>query len=108
MNPEPLADSDILECLQDVIDPEVGVSIVDLGLVYDARHVSGVIAVSVTLTARACPLGSMIIENVRNSLSRRYQGAKLDVRLVWIPAWNPERITKRGRALLGRQPEGAE
>lgn len=101
-------DDDILECLQDVIDPEVGVSIADLGLVYSASHAPHAIEVAVTLTTRACPLGSLIVQQVRDALSRRYPGAKLDIRLVWTPPWNPDRITDRGRFLLDRRSRSVD
>lgn len=101
-------DGELLECLQDVIDLEVGVSIVDLGLVYAATRTPHAIDVAFMLTNRACPLGSMIVQNIRDVLARRYPRAQLDVRLVWVPPWKPDRITSRGRFLLGRRSHGAE
>ncbi len=101
-------DPDILDCLQDVMDPEIGLSVVDLGLVYKACQTPGAIEVALTLTTRACPLGEMIVEDARERLARRFQDtSSVDVRLVWEPVWHPDLITDRGLQLLGRPPRHA-
>lgn len=99
------ADPDVLECLLDVLDPELGISIVDLGLVYRASRTTDAIQVVMTLTTRACPLGGMIAEDARERLQRRFRDAlSIDVSLVWDPPWSPDLITDRGGGLLGRPP----
>ena len=101
----PSLDPDVLECLSEVLDPEVGLSVVDLGLVYRADRTSDGIDVAITLTTRSCPLGEMITEDARERLYRRLQDCpRIDVNLVWDPPWDPDRITDRGRELLGRPP----
>jgi metal-sulfur cluster biosynthetic enzyme len=101
-------DPDILDCLLEVMDPEVGLSVVDLGLVYRAALGDDGIEVALTLTTRACPLGGMIVEDARERLSRRFQDMpKISVCLVWNPPWNPDRITDRGLELLGHRPREA-
>jgi metal-sulfur cluster biosynthetic enzyme len=112
MNPTaplpPALDPDVLESLQDVMDPEVGLSIVDLGLVYGASRTRDAIQVAITLTTRACPLGAMIVEDARERLVHRFQDVScIDVNLVWDPPWNPNLITDRGLELLGRPPRNA-
>jgi metal-sulfur cluster biosynthetic enzyme len=103
---EPL-DPDVLDCLLEVMDPEVGLSVVDLGLVYRASRSDDGIAVALTLTPRACPLGEMIVEDARGRLARRFQHVpQVAVGLVWSPPWNPDRITDRGLELLGHRPRG--
>ncbi|MFD2181913.1 metal-sulfur cluster assembly factor [Rhodoplanes azumiensis] len=98
-------DPDVLEPLNDVIDPEIGLSVVDLGLVYEARRTAEVVTVALTLTAQACPLGEMILDDTRSALAERFpDAARIDVALVWDPPWDPDRITDRGLALLGRPP----
>jgi metal-sulfur cluster biosynthetic enzyme len=98
-------DPDVLDCLLEVMDPEVGLSVVDLGLVYQAARGDEGIEVALTLTTRACPLGEMIIEDARERLSRRFQDVpRVVVSLVWSPPWNPDRITDRGLELLGHRP----
>jgi metal-sulfur cluster biosynthetic enzyme len=101
-------DPDILDCLQEVMDPEVGLSVVDLGLVYRAERGDDGIDVALTLTTRACPLGEMILEDARERLARRFQGVtRIAVELVWSPLWTPDRITPQGQELLGRAPRKA-
>lgn len=98
-------DPDILECLLAVMDPEIGLSVVDLGLVYRATRGDEGIDVALTLTTRACPLGEMIVEDARERLTRRFQDAqRVSVTLVWNPPWKPDLITDRGNELLGRPP----
>jgi metal-sulfur cluster biosynthetic enzyme len=99
---------DLLECLLEVMDPEIGLSIVDLGLVYRAARTPDAIEVDLTLTTRACPLGEMIAAEARERLAQRFQDPpRIDVRLVWAPAWSPDLITDRGRARLGHPPRSA-
>ena len=100
-------DPDILDCLQEVMDPEIGLSVVDLGLVYRAERGEG-IEVALTLTTRACPLGEMIVEDARGRLERGFPDApRIAVNLVWSPPWSPDLITARGRELLGHAPQDA-
>ncbi|KAA5595981.1 metal-sulfur cluster assembly factor [Blastochloris sulfoviridis] len=104
-SPPPAAlDPEVLDCLSAVIDPEIGLSVVDLGLVYRAARTAAGIEVDLTLTAQACPLGDMIVEDARSALRRRFVDAPVDVALVWEPAWSPDRITDHGLKLLGRTP----
>ncbi|WP_296524443.1 metal-sulfur cluster assembly factor [Rhodoplanes sp.] len=101
-------DPDVMDCLGAVLDPEIGLSVVDLGLVYEARRSADAVAVALTLTAQACPLGEMIVEDARDALAARFPDVpRIDVALVWDPPWNPDRITDRGLALLGRPPRTA-
>lgn len=105
--PQPL-DFDVLDCIRDVIDPEIGLSVVDLGLVYRAERRDDAIDVALTLTTRACPLGEMIVEDVRERLVRRFQDVPhITVELVWSPLWTPDRISPQGQELLSRTPRKA-
>lgn len=95
-------DPDVLDCLLDVLDPEVGISVVHLGLVYRAVRTPGRIDVDLTLTAQTCPLAGMIVDDARECLGRRFNDCPtILIRLVWSPTWTPERITDLGLALLG-------
>lgn len=103
-DPAPL-DPEVLDCLMDLVDPEVGVSVVHLGLVYRAVRTPGRIEVDLTLTTRTCPLGVMLVEGAREHLRHRFNDCPtLAVRLVWSPTWTPDRITDQGLALLGHPP----
>lgn len=100
-------DPSLAACLRGVLDPEIGVNIVDLGLVYLARRTSEHVEVRMTLTSRACPMGAMVIEDVRLRVSECFpEAARVDVELVWDPPWNPDFITDAGREALGRPSKG--
>ncbi len=96
-------DPGLCECLRDVLDPEIGLNIVDLGLVLDARRSADRISVRLTLTSRACPLGELVLAEVREKVAESYPAVpRVDIDLVWDPIWTPDLITDRGYELLGR------
>jgi metal-sulfur cluster biosynthetic enzyme len=90
---------DIMEALRDVVDPELGINVVDLGLVYGVSVDSDRVAtVDMTLTSAACPLTDVIEDQAREAL----EGLVNDLRInwVWMPPWGPEHITDDGREQL--------
>ena len=93
---------DILESLKEVYDPEIGINIVDLGLVYDV-NISDVndVEVVMTLTSMGCPLGPVITQEVRGALSGLMGIGETSVKIVWSPPWSPERMTEDARDELG-------
>lgn len=94
--------NDVLEALKGVADPEIGVNIVDLGLVYRAEYGSKGIEVALTLSTPSCPLSEMIVEEVREALHARFASAPaIKVDLVWDPPWTPDRMSEAARQLLG-------
>ncbi|ALG30847.1 MULTISPECIES: metal-sulfur cluster assembly factor [Glutamicibacter] len=87
---------EIAEALKDVIDPELGVNIVDLGLVYALRFVEGaVLEIDMTLTTPACPLTDILEEQISQALKNLVTVHHIN--WVWSPPWGPERITGEGR-----------
>ena len=90
---------DVLEALRDVGDPELGINVVDLGLIYgvgvDADRIA---TIDMTLTSAACPLTDVIEDQAREAL----EGVVTDFRInwVWMPPWGPESITDDGREQL--------
>ena len=90
-----------LETLRDVIDPEVGLNIVDLGLVYGVDAVGGGLQVQLTMTTPACPLGEQIQRDAEARLRTVAGVDEVTVELVWEPAWTPDRISPLGKQLLG-------
>jgi len=90
---------DVLEALRDVVDPELGINVVDLGLIYGV-DVDGdrVATIDMTLTSAACPLTDVIEDQAREAL----EGVVTDFRInwVWMPPWGPESITEDGREQL--------
>lgn len=97
---EPLA-RQALAALADVIDPEIGLDIVALGLVYRVAVDDGQARVQMTMTSPACPMGEQIVDEVEQRL-RAIDGIDdADVELVWDPPWEPDRITPAARRALG-------
>jgi metal-sulfur cluster biosynthetic enzyme len=88
----------LLEALHAVIDPELGISIVDLGLVYDIHLEDGRAMIDMTLTSAGCPLTDVIEEEVAEALRDLVSGVRIN--WVWIPPWGPDRITPDGRDQL--------
>ncbi len=93
---------DILDALREVIDPEIGVNVTDLGLVYEAGEKDGAISVKMTMTTAACPLGGLIRDQARNVLKKRFPAAaSVDVELVWSPPWSADMMSAEARRKLG-------
>nr|BFE49755.1 metal-sulfur cluster assembly factor [Saccharothrix mutabilis subsp. capreolus] len=106
--PAPKADKanldDVEEAMRDVVDPELGINVVDLGLVYDIRvDDDNVALIDMTLTSAACPLTDVIEDQTRGALCGGPGGGIVsDFRInwVWMPPWGPEKITDDGREQL--------
>ena len=92
---------DVTEAMKDVVDPELGINVVDLGLVYGIQAADGVATIDMTLTSAACPLTDVIEEQARAALIGE-SGLVEDVRInwVWMPPWGPEKITDDGRDMM--------
>lgn len=91
--------ADVEECLRDVIDPELGINVVDLGLLYGVEiGSSNEITLDMTLTSAACPLTDVIEEQARQVLDHLSDDVR--VQWVWLPPWGPDKITPEGREQL--------
>jgi metal-sulfur cluster biosynthetic enzyme len=88
--------------LGDVADPELPISLVDLGLIRALRRTGGAVEVDITFTATACPCMAFIIQDVRERLLREDGVQTVQVRDVWDPPWSREQLTAHGRAVLQR------
>ena len=86
--------------LREVMDPEVPVSLVDLGLIYDVRKSGGEVEVDLSFTATACPAMGFIQEDIRERLLAEPGVEEVSTRVVWEPPWTPQRITEVGREQL--------
>jgi len=96
--------ADVEEAMKDVVDPELGINVVDLGLVYGA-HVDddNIVTLDMTLTSAACPLTDVIEDQTRQALTQGPGGGLVkDFRInwVWLPPWGPDKITDDGREQL--------
>ncbi len=95
-------DSDILLALKEVIDPELGINIVDLGLICRAARAANAIDVALAMTSPACPLGEMMVEEARLTLQKRFSDvSSIHVELIRNLPWSPERMSQEGRRQLG-------
>ena len=94
--------ADVEEAMRDVVDPELGINVVDLGLVYGLNIEEGdegtVALIDMTLTSAACPLTDVIEDQAHSAL----EGMVSDVKInwVWLPPWGPDKITEDGREQL--------
>lgn len=94
--------NDILKKLEEVIDPELNISIVDLGLIYDIKIKKNQIKIKMTLTTIGCPLFSIIEEDIKNKISELgFNKEKIIIELTFDPPWTIERISEKGKLILG-------
>lgn len=97
-----ISEADILDQLGRVIDPELGMNIVDLGLVYEVQVAHDAVSVSMTMTTPACPIASHLVDQVKLLLRSQFPALQsIDVQLVWEPLWNPFMMSWKARAQLG-------
>jgi metal-sulfur cluster biosynthetic enzyme len=102
MNPPSILDeSTILGALRQVIDPEIGCNIVDLGLIYSVAITGATVKVTMTLTTPGCPMHESLCGGVRAALLNLKGVDDAGVELVWEPPWNPAMMTGIGRAQVG-------
>src|SRR5690625_1345902 len=95
----PVTEDEVIEAMKDVIDPELGINVVDLGLVYGVNvDQQNVATIDMTLTSAACPLGDIIEDQAAQALEGIVKDQQIN--WVWMPPWGPERITDEGRDQL--------
>ena len=93
---------DVFEAMRDVVDPELGINVVDLGLVYDV-HIDGddsTATLDMTLTSAACPLTDVIEDQTVTALVGAGLVNEIKINWVWNPPWGPDKITDDGREML--------
>lgn len=91
----------VLEVLKNVIDPEIGLNIVDLGFIYGIDIKGKKIHVRMTLTTPGCPMHQMFVHEVESALKASFEKVDVEVELVFEPKWTPERMSKDARKRLG-------
>ena len=93
-----VTEDDVTEAMKDVVDPELGINVVDLGLLYGVDIDQGNVTLDMTLTSAACPLTDVITHQTEAAL----EGLANDVAInwVWMPPWGPDKITDDGREML--------
>ena len=96
-----LAEADVLEALKEVLDPELGVNIVDLGLVYDVTIDGDTVHIQYTLTTMGCPIGPLIEAQMQHLLAGVPGVEHVDAEMVLRPPWSPEMMSEEAKAALG-------
>lgn len=92
----------IMQAMELVIDPELGIDIVNLGLVYEVNVFNGgYCEMKITLTTMGCPLADVITEDILNAMKTIPEITETDVKLVWYPAWDTSRMSRYARIALG-------
>ena len=92
----------IMGALENVIDPELGIDIVNLGLVYDVdMNEEGALTVTMTLTSLGCPLGPVIVDQVKTAVSEIPEVKDVDVNIVWNPPWSKDKMSRYAKMALG-------
>jgi metal-sulfur cluster biosynthetic enzyme len=94
-------DAALLDALRDVVDPELMINIVDLGLVYEIEQADNKVTVNMTLTSPACPAGPQIIQQAKMALEKLADVSEAEIKLVMSPPWTPDRMTDEARDQLG-------
>lgn len=99
--------AELVEALKEVYDPEIGMNIVDLGLLYalDWDEVKGQVHIDLTLTSPGCPLGPQIIRDIKRELRDNEEVLGVDVDLVWSPLWHPSMMSEYAKEELGYDEE---
>jgi len=92
----------MLGALENVIDPELGIDIVNLGLVYDVEiDEEGVATVTMTLTSMGCPMGPVIVDQVNTALGELPEVKSTNVNIVWNPPWSKDKMSRYAKMALG-------
>ncbi|MHC8517530.1 metal-sulfur cluster assembly factor [Sporosarcina sp. ITBMC105] len=92
----------LMGALENVIDPELGIDIVNLGLVYDAElNEEGTAIVTMTLTSMGCPMGPQIVAHIKQELMELPEVKDVDVNIVWSPPWSRDNMSRYAKMALG-------
>ncbi|ARS35172.1 metal-sulfur cluster assembly factor [Pontibacter actiniarum] len=98
----PELEPEVWHTLRYIIDPEIGINIVDLGLVYLVRLKENQLQVELTLTTPGCPMSSTILKAAEQILQHRFPQYEVTVELVWLPPWTTDMISEEGKRQLNR------
>ena len=104
-----ITEDQVLGALKQVVDPELGINIVDLGLVYGVAITGGDVRVRMTLTTPGCPMHDSLVRGAERAVGKIPGIASVSAELVWDPPWSPQRISPEGLAAMGgarEQPRG--
>lgn len=92
---------DVIKALKEVMDPEIGISVIDLGLIYGIKVSKDKVNIKMTLTTPACPMGAIIVQSVKEKVENVKGVKQANVELVFEPPWNPKLMSSEARKQLG-------
>ena len=96
-----VTEKEIMGALSEVMDPELGISLVDLGLIYGVDIAGERVGVKMTFTTPACPMVHFLVSSVEDAVKKVKGVNEVDVQLVWDPPWTPDKMSDAGKEKLG-------
>ena len=96
-----VSEKGVMDALHEVMDPELGISLVDLGLIYGVEITDTKVGVKMTFTTPACPMVHFIVSSVEGAVKKVEGVGEVDVQLVWDPPWTPDKMSDAGKEKLG-------
>ena len=100
IGPPPVTEERIYNALRKIIDPELGINILDLGLIYDVQTQGGEVGIRMTLTTRGCPMHGSFVHAVERAIRALAGVTAANVEVVWEPRWNSDMISPEGKQAL--------
>jgi len=96
-----VTEKEVMGALSEVMDPELGISLVDLGLIYGVDIAGERVGVKMTFTTPACPMVHFLVSSVEDAVKKVKGVNEVDVQLVWDPPWTPDKMSDAGKEKLG-------
>jgi metal-sulfur cluster biosynthetic enzyme len=88
------------DALRDVMDPEIPISVVDMGLIVDLKEQDGIVSIKLTFTAMGCPAMDFIMDDIRERLMKEPGVRQVDIEIVWDPVWTKARLSEEGIEIM--------
>ncbi|MCY4402036.1 MAG: metal-sulfur cluster assembly factor [Candidatus Poribacteria bacterium] len=96
-----VTEESVLESIKQIIDPEIGINIVDMGLIYEVDIEETTVDITMTLTSPGCPAGGQIVNGTQQVTQQMDGVEEVNVNVVWTPRWTPELMSEEARDELG-------
>ena len=103
-----ITEESVLKALENVIDPEIGIDVVNLGFIYDVKINGEKVDVAMTLTMRGCPMHSTLKDQAEQAIVKNAGAKSAEVRIVYDPPWNPNMMSQTAKEKLGFSPDMME
>ena len=103
-----ITEESVLKALENVVDPEIGIDVVNLGFIYDVKIDGEKVDVAMTLTMRGCPMHSTLKDQAEQAILKNAGAKSAEVRIVYDPPWNPNMMSQMAKDKLGFSPDMME